>query len=93
MPYCENQICQKQVKPNELIEDDDILVCIECHNRPELHPVVDPGKNKVLGREFDYGVSYNRRDGFKAHARLGGARLSFEVDQDELRRTFGPEDS
>jgi len=81
MPICENEKCSKELAPEEVSEGSDSkLYCSPCAKESYL----------VLGREFDYAVSYTREEGFKAGIRLGGASLSLEVNQDELNRTFGP---
>ena len=94
MPRCENEQCGKdELSPDELYEDVNTkeLFCEECAEGKQI--VKLPAKQDlVLGREFDYDVSYTKKQGFKASARLGGAKLSFEVNPDELNRTFGPEE-
>lgn len=81
MPRCENEKCAKELTPDEVSAGaDDKLYCLPCADESSL----------VLGREFDYSVSYTRERGLRAGMRLGGASVSFEVNPDELDRTFGP---
>ena len=90
MPHCENN-CGTEVGPGELYEDreDGSLLCEGCAANVPL--VAVPHETKVLGRTLEYGVSYTSGEGLKAHARLGGAKLSFSVEQGELNKLFGTE--
>lgn len=91
MPHCENEECAVEVKPEELYEDGETgsLICKKCASRVPL--VKMPHNTKLLGREFDYGIAYTSEDGLKAHARLGGARISLHVEQSEFNKIFGTE--
>ena len=87
MPHCENNQCHKQLSPEHVRESrSGKLLCGECIKVTPLHP-----NQQVMGRDFDYSIGYNQKDGLRAHVSLGGAKLSFEVSQQELTRTFGPE--
>ena len=91
MPHCENEECTVEVKPEELYEDGSTrkLLCERCANKVPL--VKMPNGTKILGREFDYGIAYTSEDGLKAHARLGGAKISLHVEQSEFNKLFGTE--
>ena len=95
MPRCENEKCGKENIPSSEVfkgTDTSKIYCAGCVGKDGLEEMTHcPPKEQslVLGREFDYGVSYTREDGLKAGMRLGGASLSFEVNSDELDRTFG----
>ena len=94
MPRCENEQCgREELSPDELHEDLETggLFCGDCAEDKKIVKVPNR-QDLVLGREFDYDVSYTRKDGLKAGVRLGGAKLSLEVDAGELNRTFGPEE-
>lgn len=87
MPHCENIKCNKQLSPEHVRESrSGKLLCGACVDVIPLHP-----PNQVMGRNFDYAVGYTKKNGLQAHVSLGGAKLSFEVSQEEITRTFGPE--
>jgi hypothetical protein len=86
MPHCEE--CSVPVKKEELAQEaiTNKLLCPGCSDGRAV--IMD--RTTILGREFDYEISYTRKNGFKAQAKLGGAKLTFEVDQEELTNIFGP---
>lgn len=92
MPHCENTACDKQnLAPDEVQKTPDgKLVCEECAKVTPLHPEHD---GRILNREFDYAVGYTKKNGFQVHAKLGGAKISLEISQEEIIRIFGPEAS
>lgn len=97
MPHCENENCNKQLASHEVKEKDGKLLCDPCAN-PVTPLKALPGAKKdprghVMGRDFDYGLSYTRKDGIQGHVSLGGAKISVEVSQEEITRIFGPEAS
>lgn len=97
MPRCENEECGLENIPPTLVfkgVETDKLYCANCVGvegleRMAHHPIPED-TSLVLGREFDYGLSYNKKDGLKGGIRLGGASLSLDVSSSELDRTFGP---
>ena len=91
MPHCENNDCEVEVKPGELYEDgkDGSLLCEGCASNVPL--VAVPPETKLLGRPFEYGISYTSDNGLNAHAQLGGAKLSLTVEQSEFNKLFGTE--
>jgi hypothetical protein len=98
MPHCENKNCNKQLTSDEVQEKEGKLLCEPCAN--PVTPLkalpgskVDPRGGQVMGRDFDYGLSYTRKHGIQGHVSLGGAKLSLEVSQEEITRIFGPEAS
>jgi len=94
MPRCQNEECSKtNLKPEELLEENKtgILFCGDCSaGRTVIEPQTERGL--VLGRKLDYGLSYTRKEGLRANARLGGASLSLHVDQEEISSILGPEE-
>jgi len=91
MPHCENEGCTSEVKPDELYENGETgsLLCEGCANKVPLVKI--PHNTKLFGREFEYGVAYTSEEGLRVHARLGGARLSLNVEQSEFNKIFGTE--
>lgn len=91
MPHCENRECGVEVNSEELYEDTQtrVLLCEKCAGSIPL--VAVPHETKLLGRTFEYGVSYTSADGLKAHARLGGAKINLHVEQGEINKLFGTE--
>lgn len=97
MPRCENEECNKEnISPSEVFKGRETgkLYCAGCVGKEGLeamshNPTANDG-SMVLGRTFDYGVNYSKKEGLKAGIRLGGASLSLDVSSGELARTFGP---
>ena len=94
MPHCEKQECPKnELSPDEIVQNVKTgeIICEECSEDVDVVAVpVKTREDLVFGREYDYNLSYTKREGFRAGIRLGGARLSLEVDQSEFDRVFGP---
>lgn len=90
MPHCENTVCNKKLHPEHVREaKSGQLLCSECLNDvTPLHGEKPPAQ--LWGRDFGYDFGYTRQRGIYAGASLGGAKLSLEVSQEELTRTFGP---
>lgn len=88
MPHCES--CQKETPSDELVEDPPTNqpVCLDCVGKPYPSVVVLPA-GTILGREFDYDLSYSRREGVKASVRLGKASLTLHVPQEEIVKVIG----
>lgn len=89
MPKCVS--CSESIPPENLVEDAETqeLLCPRCGEERKV--VAFPGhkRNLVLGRELDYGVSYDREVGLRAHASLGKAKISVEIAEEEIKRTLG----
>jgi len=93
MPHCENSECARdELPPEEIVEnvENGKLICEKCAETVDVVAIPTRHEELVLGRELDYEVSYTKKAGLRAGIRLGGAKLSFEVEQEELNRTFGP---
>ncbi len=82
MPHCE--FCHVNPPAVELHVDEETnkLACANC--KPEVIST-----ETILGREFDYDVSYSKKDGIKASARLGKASLELHIPQEEITKVFG----
>ncbi len=92
MPHCENKNCNKQLASHEIQEGGDgKLVCSSCVTDNKVTPLHPERTDLVLNREFDYAIGYTKKRGLQAHVRLGGAKLSLEVSQEEIASIFGPE--
>ena len=94
MAKCHNEECTKtDLKPEQLFQEHGTgnLFCEEC-SVGKIMKTNGEENGLVLGRRLDYGASYTRKDGFRAHARLGGAKVSLEIDQAEFFKVLGPED-
>lgn len=97
MPRCDNEECGKEnIPPSEVFKGQKTgkIYCAGCVGKEGLeamshNPTINDS-SMVLGRAFDYGVNYSKKEGFKAGIRLGGASLSLDVSPGELDRTFGP---
>jgi hypothetical protein len=87
MPRCE--VCDEEQKPEKLFRDldTDVLCCEGCADGRRIVSV--PRKDLIFGRTYDYSVSYTREKGLEAKGRLGGAKITLEVDQNEFSRVFG----
>ena len=86
MPHCDN--CKTDVPSTSLYKDMDNneLLCATC---ADSRPIVQLPQGTFLGRDFDYDVSYSRKEGIKAFARLGKATISLHVPQEELVKVVG----
>ena len=97
MPHCEKQDCKNtRLGPHDVVEDIGTgeLICEDCAEDVEV-VAVSATKAKpetFLGRPYDYEFSYSKKHGFRAGVQLGKARLTLEIDQEELDNTFGPAD-
>ena len=91
MPYCENTVCNKQLSPEHVREArSGKLLCATCLDLAEKLTKGESAPTQLLGRDFNYDFGYTRQRGIHAEVSLGGAKLSLEVSQEELTRTFGP---
>lgn len=86
MPHCEE--CKEEVSADQLYEDQSNkdLLCKGCADN---RPIVSLPHGTIMGREFDYDVSYSRKEGLKASARLGTASLNLHIPQEELSKVIG----
>ena len=90
MPRCENDMCGRtDVEPDNLRNVNGQIVCEIC--APKIVGICSAQKDLVWGRQFDYELSYTKVHGLRAGASIGGAKISFEVSQEELGSLFGPE--
>ena len=90
MPHCENTACNKKITPDEACKEiDGSVVCPACADGvTPLHG--EPKPQQMWGRDFNYDFGYTRQRGAYAGVSLGGAKMSLEISQEELTRTFGP---
>lgn len=89
MPKCEE--CKNSVKPDRLFQDLDTgkLCCEECADGKRIVSIPEEDPDTFLGRTYDYDFSYTREKGIRASGRLGGAKVTLEVSQEELTSWLG----
>lgn len=77
MPRCQN--CDGLTPSEELVEHPSTgaLLCVDCRTQ-------EIGHSTPQTQEFDYEVSYSKKNGFKVTAQLGGSTISLHVPQGEL---------
>lgn len=80
MPHC--QSCDTPTSSEELMEHPSTgaLLCVGCKTQ-EMSPPIQT-------QDFDYEVSYSKKNGFTATAKLGGSTVSLHVPQEELTKVL-----
>lgn len=89
MPWCENDGCEKRgLKSSEVVFDEENkrVLCVPCGQ--QASETNDALKAEVAPKTW-FGVGYSSDVGIKAEVVYGGARLSVNVNNDEIMRLFG----
>jgi hypothetical protein len=90
MPFCEQ--CSDELKRDELYQEVGTkkILCASCAAGKTLVRL-PPKEDRILGRTYDYSVAFTRENGLEARGRVGGMKLTFQVDNEEIARVFGPQ--